>query len=233
MDHLLGSIVNGTGALIGALIGIGWGSRLSSDFRKQALRLMGLVVVVIGVKMALPLNDPVNTLVSLVVGAWLGSLLKIGKRLDAFGHWVERHSGRGGFMQGFVSASLIFNVGALAIVGSLQAGLTKHPTILETKAILDGVTALLLASTAGWGVALAGPVTFAYEAILSLMAGLLKGFLVGPLLNDLSVVGGILIAAIGLNFVAEKALITIADLLPALLITVILGWLKLQGITFV
>lgn len=233
MGHLSGAAVNGAGALAGALIGLGWGGRLSTAFRQQALRLMGLVVVVIGVKMAVPLNDPVNTLVSVVVGAWLGSLLKISERLDAFGRWIEARVGRGEFMRGFISASLIFNVGALAIVGSLQAGLTNRPTILETKAILDGVTGLLLASTAGWGVALAGPVTFLYEGALSLASGLLKGFLVGPLLSDLDVVGGILIAAIGFNFLMERTLVNIADLLPALVITVILGWLRIQGISFV
>lgn len=233
MGHLLGAAINGAGALVGALVGLGWGGRLAASFRKHALRVMGLVILVIGVKMALPLSDPVNTLISVVVGAWLGHVLQLTARLDAFGRWVERRMGRKEFMQGFISASLIFNVGALAIVGSLQAGLTRRPTILETKAILDGVTGLLLASTAGWGVALAGPVTFVYEGLLSLGAGLLRGFLVGPLLNDLAIVGGIVIAGIGVNFLMEKTLINIAELLPALVITVILGWLKLQGISFV
>lgn len=233
MGHLLGSLVNGAGALFGAALGLLWGGRLSPSFRQQAMRIMGLVVVVIGVKMAIPLNDPVNTLLSVVVGGWLGSLLKIGARLDAFGDWIERRVGRGGFMQGFISAGLIFNVGAMAIVGSLQAGLTNHPTILETKAVLDGVTALLLASAVGWGVIIAAPVTFVYEGLLTLAAGLLRSFLAGALLSDLSVVGGILIAAIGANFLFEKTLVSIADFLPALLLTVILGWLKLQGVSFV
>lgn len=193
---------------------------------------MGLVVLVIGVKMALPLSDPVNALISVVVGAWVGDVLRLGSRFDAFGVWVERLSRHGGFMRGFMSAALIFNVGALAIVGSLQAGLTRRPTILETKAILDGVTALLLASTAGWGVALAAPVTFAYEGLLSIGAGLLKGFLSKPLLGDFSVVGGLLIAAIGVNFLSEKTVLNVAELLPALVFTVILGWLKLQGVSF-
>jgi uncharacterized membrane protein YqgA involved in biofilm formation len=190
-------------------------------------------VLILGVKMALPLTDPVNTLISVVVGMWLGSLLKIGARLDSLGAWVERRTRRQGFMQGFISASLIFNVGALSVVGSLQAGLTSRPTILETKAILDGVTALLLASTAGWGVASAGPVTFLYEGALSLAAGLLKHVLIGALLGDLTIVGGVLIASIGLNFILEKTVINIADLLPALVITVILGWLKVHGLSFV
>lgn len=233
MAHLFGALVNGAGALTGALVGLLWGNRLSSAFRQQAMRIMGLVVLVIGIKMALPLSDPVNTLISVVVGAWLGALLKLGARLDAFGHWVERRVGHGGFMQGFISAALIFNVGAMAIVGSLQAGLSRHPTILETKAILDGVTSVLLTSTAGWGVIIAAPVTFVYEGALSIAAGLLRHVLTQPLIGDLSVVGGILIAAIGLNFLSEKTLINIADLLPALLLTVILGWLKLHGVSFV
>ncbi len=220
------------GALVGALVGVAWGGRLAPAFRKQALRLMGLVVLIIGVKMALPLTDPVNALISIVAGAWLGDSLRLGSRFEIFGVWVERLSRHGGFMRGFMSAVLIFNVGALAIVGSLEAGLTNQPTILETKAILDGVTALLLASTAGWGVMLAAPVTFAYEGLLSIGADLLKGFLSKPLLGDLSVVGGLLIAAIGVNFLAEKTVLNVAELLPALVITVILGWLKLQGVSF-
>jgi len=233
MVHIIGPLINGLGALAGSLVGLVWGKRLSPGFRQQAMRIMGLVVLVIGVKMAYPLPDPVNALLSVVLGAWVGSLVKISQRFDAFGHWMESRIGRSGFMQGFISATLIFNVGALAIVGSLQAGLTSHPTILETKAVLDGVTALLLTSTVGWGVILAAPVTFAYEAVLTIFAALLRHFLVGALLTDFSVVGGLLIAAIGLNFLSDKSLINIADLLPALLLTVILGWLKLHGVSFV
>jgi hypothetical protein len=99
--------------------------------------------------------------------------------------------------------------------------------------VLDGVTSLLLASTAGWGVMLAAPLTFIYEGALSVAAGLLKNFLAGTLLTDLSVVGGVLIAGIGVNFLSEKTVINIADLLPALALTVILGWLKVQGVSFV
>lgn len=232
MGHLWGSAVNAAGALLGSAAGLVWGGRLSSAFRQQAMRLMGLVVLVIGIKMAVPLADPVNALLSIVVGAWAGSVLMLSDRLDGFGHWVERRVGRGGFMQGFISAALLFNVGAMAIVGSLQAGLTTRPTILEMKAVLDGVTALLLTSAAGWGVMLAAPVTFVYEGLLSGLAGLLKGFLAGALVSDLSVVGGVLIAAIGVNFLMEKTLVNIANLLPALILTVILGWLKLHGVTF-
>ncbi|NMP20925.1 DUF554 domain-containing protein [Sulfobacillus harzensis] len=232
MNHLTGALVNGVGALLGSLLGLAWGGRLSAAFRREAMRLMGLVVVVIGVKMAFPLADPVNLLVSVVVGAWLGALLRISERLDVLGQSIERRVGKRGFMQGFISAALIFNVGAMAIVGSLQAGLTRHPTILETKAILDGVTALLLTSTAGWGVVLAAPLTFVYEGVLSILASLLKGFLSGAILTDLSVVGGVMVAAIGVNFLSEKPLINIANLLPALVLTVILGWLKLQGVSF-
>lgn len=214
-------------------MGLLWGARLPQSFRQQAMRVMGLVVLVVGLKMALPLNDPVNALLSVVVGAWTGSLLKLSERLDAFGRWVERSVKRQGFMKGFMAAALIYNVGALAIVGSLQAGLTRRPAILETKAILDGVTGLLLASTAGWGVILAAPVTFVYEGGLSLAASFLRGFLSSSMLNDLSVVGGVMIAAIGMNFLLEKTVVNISELLPALILTVILGWLKLQGLSFV
>lgn len=233
MNALGGAAVNGAGALTGSLVGLLWGSRLSEGFRKELLRLVGIVVLVLGVSMAVPLADPVNTLLSLVVGDWLGTQLAIQERLDDWGQALEKLLDRENFMQGFITATVIFNVGALAIVGSLQAGLTAHPTLLETKAVLDGVTGLILTSALGWGVLLAAPATFAYEGILSLAAGFLRPILTGMLLRDLTVVGGILVAGMGANFLLEKTAVRVANLLPALILTVILGWLKQHGISFV
>ena len=196
------------------------------------MRLIGMVVILIGLKMAWPLTDPVNTLLSLIVGGWIGSLLGVNAALDRFGVWAESKAGRTGFSKGFIAATLIFNVGAMAILGALQEGLTGRYSILATKAVLDGTTSLLLTTVAGWGVIVAAIPTVVYEGVLSLLAGDVKDALQGALMQDVSVVGGLIIAAIGFNFLLDRTVINIGDLLPALVVTLALGWVKMHGLSF-
>ncbi len=232
MNHLAGVIINGVGIVVGTLLGLLWGSRLHSGFREQAMRLIGLVVLLIGLKTAWPLNDPVNTLLSLVIGGWIGWLVKIDWRLERFGYWAEARVNRTGFSKGFMAATLIFNVGPMAILGALQEGLTNHYSILATKAVLDGTTALLLSTAAGWGVVVAAIPTVLYEGTLTLLAGDLHKLLQGALMQDATVVGGLVIAGIGVNFLLDRTVFKIGDLLPSLVVAVVLGWLKLYGLSF-
>lgn len=232
MSHVLGALINGVGIVVGSLIGLLWGKHLAEDFRGQALKVIGLFVVLIGLKMAWPLPDPINTLLSIILGAWLGSALQLDRRLEHFGAWAESRVGQSGFAKGFVAGTLIFNIGAMAILGALQDGLTGKFTILATKAVLDGTTAIILTSVAGWGVMAAGVVTALYEGALSLLAGDLSTVLKGVLLTDVTVVGGLMIAAIGLNFILDNGVIKIGNLLPALLFPVLLLWLKSHGLEF-
>jgi uncharacterized membrane protein YqgA involved in biofilm formation len=232
MNHLTGVIINGVGILVGSGLGMLWGHKLHSGFREQAMRLVGMVVILIGFKMAWPLNDPVNTLLSLVIGGWIGWFLGINDGLEKFGHWAESKARRTGFSKGFIAASLIFNVGPMAILGALQEGLTGRYSILATKAVLDGTTSLLLTTAAGWGVVVAAVPTVVYEGVLSLLAGDLSHALQGPLLQDVTVVGGFIIAGIGFNFFLDRAVLKIGDLLPALVVSLALGWLKTHGVFF-
>lgn len=232
MGHMIGVIFNGIGIIAGAVLGIAWGARLHPGFRDQAMRLIGIVVILIGFKMAWPLPDPVNTLLSLVIGGWIGSVGRLDFRLERFGHWAEARVKREGFAKGFIAASLLFNVGAMAILGSLQEGLTGRYTILATKAVLDGTTAMLLTTAAGWGVLVAAIPTVIYEGSLVLLSRDVATILRGVLMQDVTVVGGLMIAAIGVNFILDRAVIKIGDLLPALLVAIVLGWLKIQGISF-
>lgn len=232
MGHLSGVIFNGIGIVVGAGIGILGGKRLRPDFRDQAMRLIGVIVVLIGFKMAWPLPDPVNTLLSLVIGGWLGSVAQLQSRLEQFGRWAESRVKHEGFAKGFIAASLLFNVGAMAILGSLQEGLTGRYSILATKAVLDGTTALLLTTVLGWGVVVATIPTVVYEGAMVVLARNLSQVLRGSLMQDVTVVGGLMIAAIGVNFLADRTVIRIGDVLPALVVAVVLGWLKLKGLSF-
>ncbi len=232
MWHLNGVIFNGMGIVVGSGIGLLGGRRLRPDFRDQAMRLIGVIVVLIGLKMAWPLPDPVNTLLSLVIGGWLGSLTQLQLRLEQFGQWAESRVKHEGFAKGFIAATLLFNVGAMAILGSLQEGLTGRYSILATKAVLDGTTALLLTTVLGWGVVVATVPTVVYEGSVVVLARNLSEVLRGALMQDVTVVGGLMIGAIGFNFLTDRALIRIGDLLPALLVAVVVGWLKLKGLSF-
>lgn len=225
MGHLTGAFLNGVGIIAGSLLGLLLGSRLNEGFRTQSLQAIGLVVVVIGLKMAWPLKNPINTLLSMVVGGWIGSAISLDAYLERLGRRTESRFGGSGFSQAFVAGALIFNVGAMAVVGSLQAGLTGEYSILATKTVLDGITALFLTSASGWGVIMAAPVTVLYEGILSLLARNLTGMAHSMVMSDLTVVGGLIIAGIGLNFLSDRTLIKIPNLLPALLTTVLFGWL--------
>lgn len=220
---LSGSLINGGGIALGWLAGLAFGRHLTPAFRDQALRLIGLTVVVIGIKMAWVLPDPVLVLVSLVGGGWIGSRLGIDAGLERLGRWAERRAGGGAFVQGFVTATLIFNVGAMAIVGAVQAGLGQPPVILETKAVLDGVTAMVLTAAAGWSVGLAAPVTVVYEGLLSLLAGVVAGHTRGPVVTEITVVGGFLVAAIGVNLLTGRMRLAVGDLLPALVLAGLLA----------
>lgn len=217
-------LVNGAAIALGSLLGLVGVRWLDEEFRDLSLKAMGLVVLVIGVQMLGPLSRPVNVLLSLVFGAWLGGRWHIDAGLENLGRWAERRVGRGGFSQGFVVASLIFNVGAMAILGSIQAGMGRPATVLLTKSILDGVTAMVLTATLGWGVLGAALVTAAYELTLVLLAHAATQGLPPTVMTDLSASGGVLIAAIGVNFIGGRTVVRVANLLPALLVAVALGW---------
>jgi len=221
---LEGPVVNALAIAAGVLLGLLVGSRLGEDFRDLALRAMGLVVVVIGFKMVWPLTAPVNLLVSLVAGAWFGERWHVSEGLETLGNWAERRLSRGNFSRGFVPATLIFNVGALAILGSIQAGLGRIPTLLLTKSVLDGVTGMVLTTTLGWGVIGAAVVTLVYEGGVALAAHAAVAALPPSVLAAFSAEGGVLIAALGVNFIAGRTMLRVPNLLPALGLAVLLAW---------
>jgi len=170
------------------------------------------------------MNRPLNALLALAFGAALGEALDLQARVDRLSLWAERRLGGSSAAEAFVAASVLFDVGALAVVGSFQAGLGQPPTILLTKSILDGLSALLLASTLGWGVLAAAPVTALYEGLLTLAAGILSPVFRPPVLQEFNAVGGLIIFAIGMGFLWRPPPVKVVNLLPALALAVLLGW---------
>jgi uncharacterized membrane protein YqgA involved in biofilm formation len=219
MQALVGAALNALGILLGGALGWVLKSKISGPLEVRIFRMLGLFVVVIGVKTAWPLPNVMNIMLALVIGGILGHVWGLSERMDRWvGQGASRVGGRG-WIGALVNASVIFNVGALAIVGSIQAGLSNHPVILESKAVLDGTTAMVLASVSGAGVLLAALVTFVYEGLLSIGAGDIRRMVSASLLGNVESVGGLIILAIGINFLGDETRIPVLDLLPALAVS--------------
>jgi uncharacterized membrane protein YqgA involved in biofilm formation len=181
---------------------------------------IGLSVVMIGISSALKTQNMLLVIMSLVIGGIIGQAVGIEKGLDALGDYAQRKAGGGEnstISQGFVTASLIFCVGAMAIVGSLDAGMKGNYLTLYAKSMLDGITSIVLASTLGMGVAFSAIAVFVYQGAITLASGALSPFLSDMVISEMTAVGGVLILGIGLSMLKIKHF-NIGNLLPAILI---------------
>jgi uncharacterized membrane protein YqgA involved in biofilm formation len=164
--------------------------------------------------------------ISIAIGSLLGEFINIDEKLILLGNFIEdkakNFSKDTSISLGFVTASLLFCVGAMAVVGSLESGLLGKYDVLFTKSILDGVTALILSSTLGIGVILSAFSVLVYQGLITLAASLLQNILTTPIVNEMSAVGSLLIIGIGLNMLGITK-IKVANMLPAIFIPIIYG----------
>lgn len=216
---MVGTLINAAAIIVGSLLGLLFGSKIS-DSMKRVLQLgIGLCVIVIGLQSALETGNTMLVIVSVVLGGVAGSLLKIEKRLDAMGEKLQKRfsAGQSKVGEGFVTATLIFCVGAMAVTGALDSGLRGDHSTLVAKSMLDGVTSMILASTLGWGVMLSALAVFIYQGGIALAASLIAPLLSNArTITEMSAVGGVLIMGIGLNMIGNKEHIPVGDLLPAI-----------------
>jgi uncharacterized membrane protein YqgA involved in biofilm formation len=185
---------------------------------------MGMAVVIIGISNALKSENMLLVIVSIAIGGLLGYLIGIERRLDRLGEIIENKFSRNkentSMSQGFVTASLIFCVGSMAIVGSLDAGIKGDYLTLYAKSLLDGITSIILSSTLGVGVAFSAFAVLIYQGSITLMSNLLQPLLTEMMINDMTAVGGILIMGIGITMIGIKKL-NVGNLLPAIAIPAI------------
>lgn len=219
---MIGTIVNTVAIIVGSLLGVSLRRGISDNAKETVIGAIGLAVLLIGLKNALRSDNLLLVIISLALGAVLGEILKIEDRLHMLGSWIGNRMGRAGegVAQGFVTASLVFCVGAMAIVGALESGLTDNHQTLFAKSLLDGVTAIIFASTLGIGVIFSSVSVFIYQGAITLAATSLKAFLTPPVVAQMSAVGGLLIVAIGLNILDIKKL-RIGNMLPGLFIPLV------------
>lgn len=226
---MLGTVANTAAIIIGSLIGLMFKKSQAADkFSRTIIQAISFPVILIGLKSAFPSDDLVLIILCLAAGAIIGETIAIEARLDALGKWFEKHfSGSGGgFSQGFVTASLVYCVGSMAVVGAMESGLTGNHQTLYAKSMLDGITAVVFASTLGAGVLLSAFSVFVYQGAITLTAAWLKPFLTPTVVHQMSAVGGLLIVGIGFNLLEIKR-IRVGNMLPAIVLPLIYYWMRL------
>ncbi len=219
------SVLVNTGSIIlGSILGLWIGKRWKEEYRAFSMQAIGLVTIVIGVSLGLQANEFLLVLAASVAGALIGQWIKIEERLGKIANRLEKSSGQTRFVQGFVTATVLFVVGPMTILGCFQAGLQNDSSLIFIKSLLDGIASIVLASAFGLGVMVAAASVFLIQGLLVSFASTLS-FLSDPLyLNDFSGVGGVILLAIGFRLTQIKE-IKAGNFLPALALVVLFRWI--------
>ena len=224
---MLGTIVNCVAITLGCIVGLIIKGKIPEKVSKTIMNGLALCVIYIGISGALEGKDTIQMIICIAVGALVGELIDIDNALTRLGDYFEskvnKKNDKVSISEGFVTASLLFCVGAMALVGSLESGLQGDHTTLFAKSILDGISSVIFASTLGIGVILSVGTVFIYQGGITLSAGLLSGVLSLSVITNMSAVGSLLIIGLGLNMLGLTK-IKVANLLPAVFIPIIFGF---------
>jgi uncharacterized protein len=231
---MIGTFINFATVMVGGLLGLLIGSRLPERIKTIVVAALGLITIVLGVSEAIKTENPLIPLLALVIGSVIGELIDIDRGINTLGDWLKKRFDRPGstqnFTLAFVLASLQFCVGPLTILGSINDGLSGNFSLLAIKAVLDGFSAIVFASTFGIGTLFAGATILVVQGGISLLAGVIKPLLISnqrlsiaaqPRVIELAAVGGVILIGLALNILDIKR-IKIANMLPALLLAPLL-----------
>ena len=224
---MTGTLINTITVLLGGTLGSLLGDRLPDRVRLIVIQGVGLVTLVVGTDMALGTGNILIVLGSILMGGILGEWWRLEDRLDSAGQWLEERAARvpfltrGDFTRGFVTASLVFCVGPMTILGSIQDGLTGDYHLLAIKSVLDGFAGLAFAATMGMGVTFAAVSVLLYQGALTLGASLFQEILTEAIVTEMTATGGVIILGIGLMLLEIKR-VKVANFLPALAIAPLL-----------
>ena len=219
---MLGTIVNSLAIIIGGIIGVLFKNFIPVKYADSINKASGLAVIAVGIQLMLKGNNMTLMIISVILGTFIGEIIRIETRLNNAGDYLQKRFVKSGndLSSGFVTCTLIFCVGSMAIVGSIQSGLVGNHEILFAKSILDGIISMTMAVTLGVGVCLSALSVFLYQGTITLLAQSLQSVLNDIVIAEMTSVGGILIMAIGLNFLEIKR-IKVGNMIPAVFIPII------------
>lgn len=219
---MIGTIANALAIIAGGIAGLIFKNAIPEKISQALLKATGLAVIGIGINLMLAGENFTLLIISMVIGTIIGELIDIEGKLDRFGAFIESKmkNKEGNVALGFVTCTLVYCVGSMAIVGSIQSGLTGNHEILFSKAVLDGITAITFAATMGVGVVLSGICVFVYQGIITMLASLMQSLLSTVVVNEMTAIGGVIIMGIGLNFIVANRM-KVGNFLPAIFIPII------------
>lgn len=222
---MLGVTVNALAIIVGGFLGLLVKKGVPERYSDAIMKGLGLCVLYIAIDGALEGTNVLVLIISVAIGAIVGTFLKLDEGIRALGDKLEQKFKSGDekstFAEGFVTASLLFCVGAMAVVGSLDAGLTGDNSTLYTKALLDGIMSIVFASTLGVGVLFSAVLVFVYQGAIALLAGVIQPLLTDYSIAEMSCVGSVLMIAVALNMM-NITKIKVMNLVPAVFIPIIL-----------
>ncbi|WP_456370894.1 DUF554 domain-containing protein [Geoglobus sp.] len=214
---MIGTLINVASIVLMSLIGVLVGSRIEGETKEYLMKVLGLVVLIIGVEMSFKTSNFALLTVTILTGTAVGNAMKIEERLEDFGIRVERRFEGSRFAEGFVASTILFCVGSMAVIGPIQEALTGDYTLLITKAMLDGIASLALASALGIGVAFSAIPVLIYQSFFYLTALGIREYATDLLISELTATGGVMIAAIGVNLMRLTSMKP-GNMLPSLLV---------------
>lgn len=229
---MIGTIINVVAVILGSLIGLLFGSRIPERLKGTVVSGMGLFTMAMGMQMFLKSENQLVVLGALILGALAGELLGIEDGLQALGQKLEARfsrdseSGSGSrFVRGFMVSSLLFCIGPMAILGSIQDGLTGDYNLLAVKSTLDGFASVAFASTLGIGVMFSSAILLAYQGGISLLAAQLSAIVSNSMMNEMTATGGVLLLGLGISNLLEIKKIRVGNFLPALIFAPLIVWI--------
>lgn len=250
---MIGTLINVATVILGSSLGLLFGAQLPDRVRQTVVAGLGLFTGAIGLQMFLKTQNPIIVLGSLLIGGVLGEWWRIETRLSNFGGFLERRFAGGSkqkeagssptesdsppadggsrFIRGFLTASLVFCVGPMTILGSIQDGLTGDYSLLAIKSVLDGFASLAFASTLGIGVLFSIIVVFGFQGGISLLAAQAQAVITTPMMDEMTAAGGLLLVGLAISSLLELKRIRVGNFLPALFVApLIIAILSALGI---
>jgi uncharacterized protein len=228
---MTGTLLNIATVLLGGVIGLLFGARIPDRLKETVIAGMGLFTGAMGLQMFLNTENPLIVLGALLIGTLLGEWWRIEEGLHRLGEFLEQKfsrpeaDGSNKFVRGFLTASLLFCVGPMTILGSIQDGLTGDYNLLAVKSVLDGFAAIAFASTLGVGVLFSTLIILVYQGGISLLAGQLDAVVTPSMMNELTATGGVILAGLAISSLLEIKKIRVGNMLPALAIAPLLVWM--------
>lgn len=220
-----GTLINVGAVILGSLVGLLINRKLPDKLTTIAFQGIGLFTLFLGIIMAMKTSNFLIMIFSIVIGSIIGELIDIDKFINRFSEWIKNkiHSKNAKFTDGFITSFLLFCMGSITILGSIEEGLGNPPNLLLAKSLLDGFSSIALSASLGLGVIFSAIPLLIYQGGLTIFASYLQEFFTEIMIKELSAVGGLLLIGLGLNILEIKKL-KIINMLPSLVIVVILSY---------